>query len=74
MLTHCCYCSLDTAGMHRPGCPNAPTLDADLTVFPWPVTAPQGWECPKCGRVYSPSFPMCTYCPAPTHRTAEASA
>lgn len=21
-----------------------------------------GWTCPKCGRVYSPSTPMCLYC------------
>ena len=24
--------------------------------------APQGWICPKCGRVYSPSTPVCFYC------------
>lgn len=24
--------------------------------------APRGWVCPKCGRVYSPSTPMCWYC------------
>lgn len=23
---------------------------------------PQGWECPKCGRVYSPSTAMCFTC------------
>lgn len=22
----------------------------------------QGWECPKCGRVYSPDTAMCLYC------------
>ena len=22
----------------------------------------QGWVCPKCGRVYAPSTPMCWYC------------
>lgn len=22
----------------------------------------QGWICPKCGRVFSPSTPMCLYC------------
>lgn len=26
---------------------------------PW---APKGWICPKCGRVYAPSTPMCSYC------------
>lgn len=24
--------------------------------------AQQGWECPKCGRVYSPTTSMCMYC------------
>ena len=24
--------------------------------------APRGWVCPKCGRIYSPSTPMCFYC------------
>ena len=24
---------------------------------------PQGWECPKCKRVYSPTTSMCTHCP-----------
>ena len=24
--------------------------------------ARQGWICPKCGRVYSPSTEMCLYC------------
>lgn len=23
----------------------------------------QGWECPKCKRVYSPTTPMCFTCP-----------
>lgn len=22
----------------------------------------QGWQCPICGRVYSPTTPMCMYC------------
>lgn len=25
-------------------------------------TAQQGWQCPVCGRVYSPITPMCYYC------------
>ncbi len=24
--------------------------------------APQGWQCPICKRVYSPTTPMCNYC------------
>jgi hypothetical protein len=24
---------------------------------------PQGWECPKCKRVYSPTTSMCIACP-----------
>jgi hypothetical protein len=24
---------------------------------------PQGWECPKCKRVYSPTTSMCSLCP-----------
>jgi hypothetical protein len=23
---------------------------------------PQGWECPKCKRVYSPTTSMCSHC------------
>lgn len=25
-------------------------------------TVQQGWQCPVCGRVYSPVTPMCYYC------------
>ena len=32
-------------------------------------SAQQGWECPKCGRVYSPSTTMCLYCPTQTTTT-----
>jgi hypothetical protein len=27
---------------------------------------PQGWECPKCKRVYSPTTTMCIACPQHT--------
>lgn len=30
-----------------------------LPQFPMPQ---QGWECPKCHRVYSPVTPCCFYC------------
>ena len=26
------------------------------------IFAPKGWICPKCGRVYSPTTPVCFYC------------
>ena len=26
------------------------------------IFAPQGWQCPVCKRVYSPTTPMCFYC------------
>lgn len=26
------------------------------------VHASLGWKCPECGRVYSPTTPMCFYC------------
>ena len=30
----------------------------------WPIFEPtlRGWECPKCGRCYSPWTPHCAYC------------
>ena len=33
--------------------------------------APQGWQCPICKRVYSPTTPMCLYCggESKTHTT-----
>ena len=27
------------------------------------IFIPQGWECPKCKRVYSPTTSMCSHCP-----------
>jgi hypothetical protein len=36
--------------------------------YMWPPTQPKisaqrGWECPKCGHVYSPAVAMCLTCP-----------
>lgn len=31
---------------------------------------PQGWECPKCKRVYSPTTIMCVACPSMTGSTS----
>lgn len=35
------------------------TTNYTIGDFPY---APQGWVCPKCGRVYSPNTFMCYYC------------
>ena len=32
---------------------------------PYPTLCSQGWECPKCHRVYSPWTSMCFYCGQP---------
>ena len=32
-------------------------------------TLPYGWVCPKCGRVYAPSIPMCFTCGGDTNIT-----
>ena len=32
-----------------------------MQIGDFPIRA-QGWQCPICGRVYSPSTPMCFYC------------
>lgn len=37
-------------------------LQAQGCLYPNTMFAPQGWVCPKCGRVYSPFTPMCLYC------------
>lgn len=33
----------------------------------------KGWECPKCGHVYSPSTVMCFYCGNDTSKIKEGS-
>lgn len=39
-----------------------------MAYFGWPPTTfvAQGWECPKCHRVFSPSSVMCFFCPGTT--------
>ena len=31
-------------------------------MYDMPMFAPQGWQCPICKRVYSPTMPMCFTC------------
>ena len=38
-----------------------------FTIVPQPA---QGWECPKCHRIYAPATVMCLSCPAQTITTA----
>jgi len=33
-------------------------------------SAPQGWQCPICRRVYSPNTPWCFYCGNETYTTS----
>lgn len=56
-----CYCTGEC--WKHGGCPNQPRQ------APWPVpvgnmmpVTQQGWQCPSCQRVYSPSTGMCWYC------------
>lgn len=38
--------------------------------IPFPgASAPQGWQCPVCHRVYAPHVTMCTACPPSTEQT-----
>jgi uncharacterized OB-fold protein len=32
--------------------------------WPWPSTRAEGWTCPKCGSVWSPTSPGCFKCNA----------
>ena len=31
-------------------------------ILPQDIFVNKGWQCPICGRVYSPTTPMCFYC------------
>lgn len=42
-------------------CPTVTTTYAS-SGYSFPETINYGWVCPKCGRVYSPSTIMCSYC------------
>jgi hypothetical protein len=44
-------------------------VPVDVTTYPTGITytipftwGHTGWECPKCGRCYSPTTSMCSYC------------
>lgn len=43
------------------GSTSVPT-DLFQTDYTYLQSYPQGWVCPKCGRVYNPLMMMCTYC------------
>ena len=36
-----------------------------MSVMGMPMSAPQGWPCPKCGSVWSPTTPGCFTCNKP---------
>ena len=37
---------------------------------PFTFTSNQGWQCPCCKKVYSPTTPMCFYCGNQTYKTS----
>ena len=43
-----------------------------MTVGHFSFGPQQGWECPKCGGVYSPTTPQCFQCPQATVTTTGA--
>jgi hypothetical protein len=51
----------------------ADLYDIALTVGQpmWQSLPRQGWECPCCGRCYSPSMPQCVACPIQTVTTTD---
>jgi hypothetical protein len=54
---------------HPEGCSIPPTTYDNIPT-PKGMFTNQGWECPKCGRVYSPYTHMCPYCgPKHSHET-----
>jgi uncharacterized OB-fold protein len=54
MLIQCPFCNPNTAGEHEPHCPNNPNNYAKTEY------KSQGWQCPKCGRVWAPWVQQCT--------------
>lgn len=53
-------------GTGAPMPPYFPSEDKSTPIDPPPVgriePAAQGWQCPKCGRVYGPQHPVCNHC------------
>lgn len=44
-------------------------IQSDYRGYPDNIFAQKGWICPKCGRVYAPFMPSCTYCGNEVYRT-----
>lgn len=42
--------------------PVKPSYPSTPLISPPPPSSARGWECPKCGRVYSPSWYICSHC------------
>jgi hypothetical protein len=62
MIIVCPYCQPDNMGNHQSHCPMVQEVRTDPPKGYGYIYAPKGWECPKCGRVYSPSCLECYVC------------
>lgn len=62
-----CYQLRTTSGCGCP--PGGQQASVPFPYYPqqpgFQVPTQQGWECPKCGRVYAPFMPACTHCVTP---------
>ena len=52
--------------------PIAEAVGEEMSYLSFPQFPQQGWECPKCGGVYSPTTPQCFRCPEQTVTTGDA--
>ena len=56
------YCKDFITGLTYHGGGAMDILSKYVKPITFPYCPPQGWQCPICKRVYSPTTPMCYYC------------
>lgn len=64
-MVTCPHCGTNYPLGSLHSCPTyVPTYQPNYYIQYPPTYAPQGWTCPKCGRVWSPSTDGCSPCNA----------